>query len=275
LLAALGIVAPGAAVAQEFADVEITTTHVAGNVYMLQGAGGNIGVSAGDDGVLIIDDQFAPLAEKIGAALKAINPGPLKFVLNTHYHGDHTGGNEVFGKEATIIAHTNVRKRLADPEEDAPASALPVVTYDSGLSVHFNGEEIQLRHVSGGHTDSDSYVIFTKANVVHMGDQMFVGRYPFIDLDGGGNVETYIANVAAAIQYIPDDVALIPGHGPLSTKDDLRDFHRVLTETVDHVRQQIEAGKDRDAIIANGPPAEWADWDSERFLAIVHRGLTE
>src|SRR5687767_7655994 len=225
--------------AQDFSKVEITTTKVAGNVHMLQGAGGNIGVSVGTDGILIVDDQFAPLADKIKAALKTLGSGRLKFVLNTHWHGDHTGGNAAFGPEAPIIAHENVRKRLAAGQQlrgqaipPAPSEALPVVTFPGSLSVHFNGEEIQVIHYPHGHTDGDSVIFFTKSNVVHMGDHFFNGRFPFVDLASGGNVEGYARNVAAVLKQVPADAKVIPGHGPLASVDDLKRFHRMLTEKI-------------------------------------------
>jgi len=178
---------------QDFSKVEIKARQVSGNIHMLEGAGGNIAVSAGPDGLLIVDDQYAPLAEKIEAALAKLGPAPLKYVLNTHFHGDHTGGNVHFGKQATIVAQTNVRKRLGGGA--SVSGGLPVVTFDTSLSVHFNGEEIKLIHLGPGHTDGDTIVIFTKANVVHAGDQFFSGRFPNIDLSGGGDVRGYIRNV--------------------------------------------------------------------------------
>ncbi|HKR60894.1 MAG TPA: MBL fold metallo-hydrolase, partial [Pyrinomonadaceae bacterium] len=177
--------------AQDFSKVEITATKVNGNIFMLQGQGGNIGVSVGADGILIVDDQFAPLADKIKAALKTLGEGKLKFVLNTHWHGDHTGGNAQFGPEAPIIAHDNVRRRLATEQKSeffkrttpaSPKEALPVITFDKSLSVHFNGEEIKVIHFPQGHTDGDSVIFFTTSNVVHMGDDFFVARFPFVDL---------------------------------------------------------------------------------------------
>src|SRR5258707_10527999 len=198
--------------AQDFSKVEIKATKVAGNVYMLEGAGGNIGVSVGADGILIVDDQFAPLADKIKAALKGLGEGKLKFILNTHWHGDHTGGNVVFGPEAPIIAQTNVRKRLATEQKSelfksttppSPKEALPVITFDQSLSVHFNGEEIRVIHFLRGHTDVDSVTFFTGSNVVHMGDDFFAGGFPFVDLESGGSVEGLIKNIAEIIPKLP------------------------------------------------------------------------
>ncbi|HEX7956823.1 MAG TPA: MBL fold metallo-hydrolase, partial [Pyrinomonadaceae bacterium] len=222
----------------DFSKVEIKTTKVAGAVHMLEGAGGNIGVSAGPDGVLIVDDQFAPLADKIRAAFKPLSPGPLRFVLNTHFHFDHTHANPVFGREALIVAHANVHRRLSietrvlgETYKPLPKEGLPVVTYETVLSVHFNGEEVRVVHFPAGHTDGDSVVYFTGSNVIHMGDDFFSGRFPFIDLDNGGSVEGLARNVAEIIAKAPAGVKIIPGHGPLSTLADLRAYHAMLVET--------------------------------------------
>jgi glyoxylase-like metal-dependent hydrolase (beta-lactamase superfamily II) len=254
---------------QDLSGVQIKATKVAGNIYMLEGAGGNIGVSAGVDGILIVDDQFAPLAEKIRAALKAINPGQLRFVLNTHYHGDHTGSNPVFGKEATIIAHDNVRGRLATEQtvrgEKIPASpkeALPVITFNQSVSIHFNGEEIRAIHFPDGHTDGDSVIFFTASNVVHMGDHFFKGRFPFIDLEHGGTVEGLTRNIETVIARVPADVKIIPGHGALSTLDDLKLYRRMLTETTAHVRKGMSEGKTLEQLKTAGFPDEWKTWGS-------------
>jgi cyclase len=264
----------------DFSQVEVKATPVAGNIYVLEGAGGNIGVSAGPDGVLIVDDEFAPLAEKIEAALRQINPGKLKFVLNTHFHGDHTGANAHFGRQAPIIAHANVRKRLTGGAGVRPEAkeGLPVVTFDDSLSVHFNGEEIKVLHVPNGHTDSDSLIFFTKSNVVHMGDQFFSGRFPNIDLAGGGDVRGYIRNVEEAIKKIPADAKIIPGHGPLSTIKELKEFHEMLVETAGFVEKEIAAGKTLAQVKAQGVPEAWKHWDKppmtgDRWLDILYRGL--
>ena len=187
---------------RDMSKVEIKSQAVAGSIHMLVGSGGNIGVSVGPDGVLIVDDQFAPLAEKIEAALAALDKGALKFVLNTHWHGDHTGGNAHFGRKGYIIAQDNVRKRLAD-KSDTPKEALPVLTFENSMSVHFNGEEIRLIHLGPGHTDGDSIVYFTKSGVVHMGDLFFNGRFPFVDLGSGGDVAGLMRNIEAALKLLP------------------------------------------------------------------------
>ncbi|RMD91798.1 MAG: MBL fold metallo-hydrolase [Calditrichaeota bacterium] len=254
---------------QDFSRVKIKVTHVAGKVYMLEGRGGNIGVSVGEDGILMVDDQFAPLADKIKAALKDLSSGELKFILNTHWHGDHTGGNEIFGREGTIIAHTNVRKRLSTKQkirgreiEPKPKEAWPVITFDQSLSVHFNGEEIKAIHFPHGHTDGDVVIFFTGSNVVHMGDQFFAGRFPFVDLGSGGDVEGYTKNVGEVIKQLPEDVKVIPGHGPLSTLQDLKEFHKMLTETIGIVKEKMQAGKSLDEIKQEGLPEKWKSWGS-------------
>jgi glyoxylase-like metal-dependent hydrolase (beta-lactamase superfamily II) len=252
---------------QDFSKVQMKATKVAGNIYMIEGAGGNIGVSAGADGILIVDDQFAPLADKIRAALKEINPGQLRFVLNTHYHGDHTGSNPAFGREATIIAHDNVRARLATEQivrgQKIPASpkeGLPIITFNQSVSIHFNGEEIRVIHFPAGHTDGDSVMFFTASNVVHMGDHFFTGRFPFIDLEHGGTVEGLTRNVEAVIARVPADVKIIPGHGPLSTLDDLKLYRRMLTETTALVRKGMAEGKTLEQLKTAGLPDEWKSW---------------
>ena len=286
----LVLVVPLVASAQDdFSKVEIKATKVNGNVYVLEGAGGNIGVSVGPDGILIVDDQFAPLAEKIRAALKTLGEGKLKFILNTHWHGDHTGGNAEFGREAPIIAHDNVRKRLSTEQrlelfkQTVPASpkeALPVITFDQSLSVHFNGEEIRVIHFPHGHTDGDSVIFFTNSNVIHMGDDFFAGRFPFVDLDSGGSVVGLTKNIAEIIPKIPAGAKLIPGHGPVSTVDDLKAYHRMLMETTEIVRKQMAAKKTLDQIKKEGLPAEWKSWGegfikTDVWLELVYRSLSQ
>lgn len=288
LLIVLSLFAVTAAAQTDFSKVQIKATKIAGNVYMLEGAGGNIGVSVGDDGILIVDDQFAPLADKIRAALKGVADKKLRFILNTHWHGDHTGGNVVFGPEATIIAHDNVRKRLATEQKSevfksttpaSPKEALPVITFDQSLSVHFNGEDIRAIHYPKGHTDGDSVIFFSSSNVVHLGDDFFAGRFPFVDLESGGSVEGLIKNIGEIITKIPDGAKLIPGHGPISTIDDLKNYHRMLQQTTEVVRQKISAGKTLDQIKTEGLPAEWAPWGTgfiktDRWLETIYKSLT-
>ena len=268
---------------QDFSKVEIKVTKVAGNVYMLEGAGGNIGVTAGPDGLLMVDDQFAPLADRIRGALKQLSPaGRLRFVLNTHWHGDHTGGNASFGPESTILAHLNVRKRLAAGATlmgrtipPAPPEALPLVTYDEGVRIHFNGEEIRVVHYPAGHTDGDSIIFFTGANVIHMGDHFFAGRFPFVDTSSGGSVDGLTRNIAQVIAGAPAGVRIIPGHGPLSTIDDLKTYHQMLVETSGIVRQRVAAGRTLEQVKAEGLPEKWKTWgtgfiNTERWLETLY-----
>lgn len=278
---------PAAAQQQDFSKVEIKVVPAAGNVYMLQGAGGNIGVSAGSDGLLIVDDQFAPLAEKIRAALQGINPGKLRFVLNTHFHGDHTGGNPTFGAESTVVAQENVRKRLAsgsvirgNKTDPMTGPGLPVITFQDSVSVHFNGEEIRVIHYPNGHTDGDSVIFFTKSNVVHMGDDFFAARFPFVDLESGGSVQGMTAGVAKVLAQIPADAKVIPGHGPLSTVADLKAYHHMLVETTAIVQKQIKAKRTLEQIQAEGLPAEWKEWgsgfiDTKAWIETVYDSLTK
>ena len=261
---------------QDLSKVEIKTQKVAGNVYMLEGSGGNIGVSAGPDGTLIIDDQFAPLADKIKAAVKAINNGQLKFLLNTHHHGDHTGSNEIFGKDTLIVAHTNVRKRM----ENKPKEAQPVVTYDKSISIHFNGEEIQAMYYSNGHTDNDSIIYFTKSNVAHFGDTFSPGRFPFVDLGGGGDVDGLISALGEAIKHLPADVKVIPGHGPVSTLEDVKGYQKMIADTADIVRKQMAAGKTMEQIKAQGMPEKYKDLGTgfvktETWIQVIYNSLSK
>ncbi len=268
-------------------DVTVRTTHVAGAVYMLEGRGGNIGVSAGDDGILLVDDQFAPLAPKIRAAVAKLADGPLRFVLNTHFHGDHVGGNPVFGEEALIVAHENVRERLATPQdmfgrtrEPLPPEGWPVVTFDRSVTVHFNGEAVRVIHLPPGHTDGDAIVWFTKSNVLHMGDLLFAGRFPFVDLDHGGSLEGYVADLDSVLALgLPEDIRVIPGHGPLSGLDAVRALRDMIRETTAIVRARIEAGQSLDAIRAAGLPSRFDAWNwefisTERWIDTIWRAIT-
>jgi glyoxylase-like metal-dependent hydrolase (beta-lactamase superfamily II) len=252
---------------QDFSKVEIKVTKVAGTVYMLMGAGGNIGVSSGDDGIVIVDDQFEPLAPKIKEALHGITTKPIKFIVNTHYHGDHTGGNVVFGKEAPIIAHENVRTRLAagssvrgNATPPAPKDALPVITFNDRASLHVNGEEIRAVHFPHGHTDGDSVIYFTQSNVVHMGDDFFNGTFPFVDVENGGSVKGMLAAVDKVLSTMPDDTKVIPGHGPLSDKAGLRAFAEVLRGTSAAVAKALAAGKTLDQMKADNVLGQWDSW---------------
>lgn len=285
LLAAAAAPTAPAAAQQEAEEVEIEVTHVAGDVYLLEGRGGNIAVSAGPDGVVMVDDQFEELAPKIRAAVDTLAEDGLSFVLNTHWHGDHVGGNVVFGREAPIVAHENVRGRLAtrqvvrgDTVPPEPPEALPVLTFERSVNLHLNGGPIRVRHFPEGHTDGDAVVFFEDDGVVHMGDHMFAGRFPFVDLATGGSVQGYTRNVAAVLDTVPDDWAVIPGHGPLTDVEGLRAFHDMLVETTAIVRERMERGMSLDEVREAGLSEEWSSWgqgfiSTGQWLETVYRSL--
>jgi len=270
-----------AAQEQDFSKVEIKVTKVAGNIYMLQGAGGNIAASVGEDGIVIVDDQYAPLADKIAAALKGIGATdkPVRFVINTHYHGDHTGGNAPFATNgSTVIAQDNVRKRLQTGGKagigtamsmDQPAAAkaaLPIITFDHDVTVHLNGEDIRALHFPGGHTDGDAIVFFPTANVVHMGDDFVRYGYPFIDVNAGGSVQGMIAACDKVASLLPDDVKVIPGHGDLSTLGEVRDYSVMLKETSAAVQAAINLKKTPEQMKKEKILAPWDAKYSGKFI---------
>ena len=260
-----------------FADVEVKATAIKGSVHMLTGAGGNIGVSAGEDGVLIIDDQFAPLAEKIAAQLGELGNDKPKYVINTHYHGDHTGSNAFFHshKGATILAHENVRVRLANDEKIKP-EALPTITYEDGIKIYFNGETLHVMHLAVGHTDGDSVVWFEQPNVMHTGDLFFNGRFPYIDQGAGGNVEGYMESVEQLLAKINDQTIIIPGHGDISNKQEYTAFLAMIGETFNYVKTLKQDGKTLDEVKAMGLDEKWADWSwnfitEEKWITTLYK----
>ncbi len=269
---------------QDFSKVQIKVTKVSGNIYMLQGAGGNIAASVGEDGIVIVDDQYAPLADKIAAALKGIGvtDKPVRFIINTHYHGDHTGGNLPFANQgATVIAQDNVRKRLesggksgtgTSPEainrdnKPAPKGALPIITFDHDVTVHLNGEDIRALHFPSGHTDGDSIIFFPKANVVHMGDDYVRYGFPFIDVLAGGSVQGMIAACQKAAAQLPPDVKVIPGHGDLSNLDEVRDYIKMLQDTSAVVQKAIDSGQSVDQMKQQKILAPWDKKYASKFI---------
>ena len=244
----------------DFDKVQVTSTKVAGKIWMLQGQGGNIAVSIGDDGTLMVDDEFAPLADKIRAAIASLGGSEPKFLLNTHWHGDHTGGNELFADKAIIIAQTNVRERLADPANKRDPKALPIITFDDHISIFFNGEEIKLMYLPAGHTDGDAAIWFTGSNVLHMGDQFFAVRFPFVDTSSGGTVRGVLANTQKMLAMLPDDIKIIPGHGGLSTKADFARYIAGLRETTDMIWAAKASGMSLKDVVAKGLGAKYKDW---------------
>jgi cyclase len=263
IAAALALSATFAAVAQPAVDpakVEIKATKITETTYMLTGAGGNLGLSVGEDAVFLIDDQFAPLTPKINEAIAKITKQPVKFVLNTHWHYDHTGGNENFGKAGSIIvAHENVRKRMStdqvieffnQPIKASPKAALPVVTFNGAVSFHINGEEIRGIHVPRAHTDGDTIVHFLGSDVLHMGDVYFNGYYPFIDTSGGGTIDGVIAACDQVLGIVTDKTKIIPGHGPLSTKAELQVYRDMLATVSGRIKKMIAEGRKLEEITA-------------------------
>jgi glyoxylase-like metal-dependent hydrolase (beta-lactamase superfamily II) len=266
------LIAPLVALADDgpnFPKMQIKATKVAGQVYVIDDvaaefSGGNVGVLAGPDGVVLIDDKFAPIAPKLEAALRTVTDKPVRFVINTHYHGDHTSGNAVLGAKSTVIAHANTRKRMAAGDgkdrPPAPAVALPVVTFENDLSIHLNGEDIRAIHFPSGHTDTDVVIFFPKSNVVHMGDDFFNGMYPFVDLDGGGSVKGLITNLQKLLEQIPADAKIIPGHGPIASTKELRAYLAMLQATTGVVEAGIKAGKTADQLKTEKALAKWDAW---------------
>jgi glyoxylase-like metal-dependent hydrolase (beta-lactamase superfamily II) len=275
---------------QNFDTVQVRTVKAADGVYMLQGAGGNIGVSAGADGVILVDDEYAPLTDKIKAAIAAFNPGPIRFLLNTHWHPDHTGGNENLGKGGVVIvAHESVRRRMsaeqfltsfAQPIPASPAGALPVVTFTDTVTFYYNGDSISAFHVAPAHTDGDVIVWFRHANVVHMGDTFFNGRYPLVDLASGGAVGGLIAAADRVLAMADANTKIIPGHGPLGDRVALQAYRAMLVTVRDRIKRAIAAGQTVAQVQAAKPTAEFdAVWGNGRitpamFVDILYQDLS-
>jgi glyoxylase-like metal-dependent hydrolase (beta-lactamase superfamily II) len=269
-------------------EITVKTIKITDRVYMLQGRGGNVGALVGADGILIVDDDYAQVSPKIAEALKALGSDTPRFIFNTHWHGDHVEGNKFFGgKGSLIFAHTNVRRLLMmdltafDPELKLyPKNALPVVTYDQSISVHLNDEEIRAVHYPNGHTNGDSVIFFTKANVVHLGDDFFAGRFPFVDLESGGSVQGLTKNIADLLAKLPADVKIIPGHGALSTREDLMAYHQTLVETIGIVQKGIIAGKTLEGLKKDGLPEKYKSWGTgfiktDFWIETIYKSLSK
>lgn len=277
------------AAAQDWEAVVVEATPVAGSVHLVTGRGGNLAVSTGEDGIFLVDDQFAPLTGRIRAALHELQEGTIRFLLNTHWHGDHTGGNENFGQGGSmIIAHDKVRERMSVPQVQklrgrtvpaSPAGALPILTFSGELRFHLNGEEIHVFHVPNAHTDGDAIVHFKGSDVIHLGDVFFNGSYPYIDLDSGGSVAGMLAAQDRVLEIIGPNTKLIPGHGPLASPEELQAARSMLASVQKRVRAAIHAGETVEALRARSPLADLeADWgggfmSSNQLLSIVFTDL--
>lgn len=289
IFAAAALAAGPSFAQRDFSEVEIKTTDIGGGVYMLEGAGGNIGLSVGEDGAFVIDDQFAPLAEKIVSAIEAVSDQPVEFVVNTHWHGDHTGGNEAMsGLGAHIVAHDNVRQRLKEgltrasgnTTPPAPEGALPVITFSHSMSFYWNGHDIRVWHPENAHTDGDAIIFFRDENIVHMGDVFFNGGFPYIDLESGGDMDGYIATHEKVLGKVDDETKIIPGHGPLATKADLQKTVDMLKDVRARVQALVDEGKSEDEAAAADPLADLSEtWgqgfiNSEFMTRTAYRSLT-
>ena len=284
---AIALAAPSFAQEQE---VEYIATPLSSTVTMIKGRGGNIAVSSGEDGVFIIDDQLKPLTDQLLASITKVSERPIRFVINTHYHGDHVGGNETLGAAGSvIIAHDNIRKRMTSDQfsnffnESTPAwpkNSLPVVTFNDQVTLHLNGEAVTVTHVPRGHTDGDSIVHFPDSNVIHMGDVFFNGLYPYIDLDGGGSIQGMIAAVELGMGMADAETHIIPGHGPLGDLNSMREYHAFLTKARDNVQALIDQGMSLEQAVEAKPTAEWDEilgkvWITpEQLVIFIYNSLT-
>lgn len=261
---------------RDFSKVEIKPEQLSDNLYLLTGAGGNMALFTGEDGAFMVDDQFAPLSEKILAVVSELTDEPLRFVVNTHWHGDHTGGNENMGKAgALVVAHENVRKRMSTEQftklwdrttPPSPAAALPVITFTDATTFHWNGDEVRVQYVGPAHTDGDAIILFKKANVIHMGDTFFNGSYPYVDLSAGGSVDGVIENARRVLELTDEKTKIIPGHGPLTDKKGLQQYHDLLVRLRGKIKTLVDAGNTREQVIAAKPTREFDAHYGQGFM---------
>lgn len=288
LLLAITLIATSTIAQGQFDDVVIKETKLTNKIYMLEGAGGNIGLYIGDTEVLMIDDQYAPLSDRIMAKIKELSGKSTTKLINTHWHGDHSGGNENFGKTgAMIFAHENVRGRMSTEQvrgervtPPSPDIALPVVTYSDAMQLYFMGEPVLVSHVHNAHTDGDSFVFFPESNVLHMGDCFFHQRFPYIDLGSGGSINGIISAAEAALMLVNDETQIIPGHGPMASKADLQKYHTFLTTVRQRIVDHITNGREMDSLDPDMVVEGYAEWswgfiNAERFTNIVFNSLSD
>lgn len=283
------LILPFGLIAQNWEDAKITTHQVTDKVYMLEGMGGNIGVFAGEDGVLMIDSQYAPLSDKILTAIREISDGPLSYLVNTHWHGDHVGGNENFANAgATIIAHYNVRERVSTeqirpfrkPTPPSPEAAWPSITFEENMRVHINGERIYLFHIDNAHTDGDALIYFPVSNVMHMGDCMFNYRFPYVDLSSGGHPDGAIKAVEAALMISDENTTIIPGHGPVAKREDLLRYQEMWYTIRDRVKEAMEDGITQETADAKELTLGFEEWNwrfitDEKFVQMIFSAYAE
>lgn len=288
--AALLLCGPAAA-QQDFSDVEIQPQQIGSGLFMMTGSGGNLGVSVGGDGTFIIDSQYAGLTDRIQSTINELGGDSVDFVVNTHYHGDHTSGNENFANAgATIVAHDNVEQRLTTEQTStldgsttppAPAAAVPVITFPERMTFHYNGNTIEIMHAPTAHTDGDSILHFTEANAFHMGDTFFNGTYPYIDVNANGSLDGIISAAERVLERTNENTRIIPGHGPLATRADLSEYHSVLTEIRERIQSMIDMGLSEDEVVMANPTSEWDDaWgqgfmNPETFTRLAYQSLAD
>ena len=269
--------------------VEFTTFQLSDTVYMLKGRGGNVGISTGEDGLYIVDDQLKPITTQLLAAIRKVSNKPIRFVINTHYHADHVGGNEALGETGTVvIAHDNIRKRMTTEQVSIfrqettppyPKGALPVLTFNDRMSLHLNGETATAYYVASGHTDGDSIIHFPVSNVIHMGDMFFNGLYPYVDLDAGGSMQGLIEAADLALSMADEVTRIIPGHGPLGMTEDLKNYRDYLVEASTNVQELIDKDMSLEQIIAAKPTSEWDEelgktWITPaQFVTFIYNSL--
>lgn len=274
-----------AATDEDFSKEIVKATQVSASIYMLEGAGGNMTALIGKDGTLLVDDDFAEMAEKLLNKLKELKGGSPRYIINTHFHYDHTGGNEIFGPTATVIAASEVRERLMNEQTlwkkqhpPVPLAGLPNLTFEGSLTLHLNNEDVNVLHLPHGHTDGDSVVFFVQEKVVSMGDLYFSGMYPIFHPEHGGNLSGFVKNIEMVLKQIPEDAKIVPGHGPLTSKSELAKYHQMIVASINTVRKGMRAGRTLKQIQMVGLPKEWESFShgylsTDRWIALLYENV--